>query len=290
MTLNEQDILRVIKGAALLASGGGGSVTDGLDLLANYKKRYPGKRIQVELIDTSDMADAACAVVIAGMGAPTKGAHKDFTLCAGASYDEIGRIAVREGKRIGYTMPIEMGGFNTIAPMLVSLARNYPVIDADGAGRAVPGLDTVLVHVNGYETSPLALADEHNNRVEIIMADPRDAAGAQKIAAPIANGYFDGNAGIAGWMLNRSQIEDALPLGTITLAGKIGLLIEKAKTGGAGLEDIFGMINGLDGIEACALTTATKIIGYTPNVNPDFDNGYYYIGSSPAAPQFKIAY
>lgn len=291
-TLNEQDIIRIINGASLMASGGGGSVTDGIGLLETYKKNHPGAVISVEMIEPSEMANDVYAVILAGMGAPTKGANKDFTVPAEGSYDEISKMAARDGKAIGYTMPIEMGGFNTFAPMLISLTQQFPVVDADGAGRAVPGLDTVLVHVNGYDTSPLAMAGENNDRVEIIMADPRNAVGAQKIAAPIANGYFEGNAGISGWMLNSEQIADALPQGTITLSRDIGIVIEKAieDSSGGYVDEIFGLINGMDGLEARALTLVTKISDYTPNENPEFDNGYYYVGDGVTSPKYKIAY
>ncbi|MED9781329.1 MAG: DUF917 family protein, partial [Peptococcaceae bacterium] len=57
-----------------------------------------------------------------------------------------------------YTMPVEMGAFNTFAPMLISLMTGLPTLDADAAGRAVPGLDTLLSHINGGATSPLAMA------------------------------------------------------------------------------------------------------------------------------------
>ena len=290
MVLQEKDIYNIIIGSALLAAGGGGSVTDGLDLLQNYKNRNPGKKIQVEMIDVTEMDDTACAVGIAGMGAPTKGANKDFTPCAASCYDEVSQMAVRMGKVIKYVMPIEMGGFNTFAPMLASLDTGFPTVDADGAGRAVPGLDTALMHVNGYDTSPIAMADEFNNRVEIIMNDPRNATGAQKIAAPIANGYFEGNACIAGWMMNKSQIQDALPTGTVTLAKRIGEIIEdaiKEKSNGY-VAEIFEMINKLLKVESRAITKIAKITDYSPNPNPSFDNGYYYIDDG--TDRFKVAY
>lgn len=42
--LNEQDIINVMNGAALLAAGGGGCFDDGMILLESFKKNHPEKR------------------------------------------------------------------------------------------------------------------------------------------------------------------------------------------------------------------------------------------------------
>ena len=41
--LNEQDIINVMNGAALLAAGGGGCFDDGMILLESFKKNHPDK-------------------------------------------------------------------------------------------------------------------------------------------------------------------------------------------------------------------------------------------------------
>lgn len=290
MLLNEQDIQHIIKGASLMAAGGGGSVTDGMQLLQSYKDKNPGKVIQVEMIDVQSMTDGMYAVVVAGIGAPTKGANKDFTPCAESSYDEISKMAAAMGRQIGYTMPGEMGGFNTFAPMLASLDKGFPVVDADCVGRAAPGLDTALIHVNGYDTAPLSMAGDQNDRIEIIMADPRNAMGAQKIAGSAANGYFEGNAAFAGMMMDKAGIQAALPVGTVTIAQNIGQIIDDAITNSAGgyVAEIFGMIHQQAVMEARAITGVAAISEYTPNANPNFDNGYYYVDDG--TNRFKIAY
>lgn len=96
--LNEQDIINVMNGAALLAAGGGGCFDDGMILLESFKKNHPDKPITVRLVDVSEMEDGACAAVVAGMGAPTEGAGKDFTPCAVDAFAEVQRMAAEMGK------------------------------------------------------------------------------------------------------------------------------------------------------------------------------------------------
>ena len=226
--LNEQDIINVMNGAALLAAGGGGCFDDGMILLESFKKNHPDKPITVRLVDVSEMEDGACAAVVAGMGAPTEGAGKDFTPCAVDAFAEVQRMAAEMGKGVHYTMPVEMGAFNTFVPMLISLMTGLPTLDADAAGRAVPGLDTLLSHINGGATSPLAMADDNGNITHIRCADPHDAVMAQNIASPIARA-FHSNAGIAGWIMGRDEIQARIPTGTISLAKAIGEVIQQAR-------------------------------------------------------------
>lgn len=236
--LNEQDIINVMNGAALLAAGGGGCFDDGMILLESFKKNHPDKPIVVRLVDSSEMEDDTYAAVVAGMGAPTEGAGKDFTPCAVDAFAEVQRMAAEMGKGVHYTMPVEMGAFNTFVPMLISLMTGLPTLDADAAGRAVPGLDTLLSHINGGATSPLAMADDNGNITHIRCADPHDAVMAQNIASPIARA-FHSNAGIAGWIMGRDEIQARIPTGTISLAKAIGEVIQQARAFATDFKDGF---------------------------------------------------
>lgn len=180
--LKEQDLVNVIYGATVLGAGGGGSATGGMDLLNKYKEMNPCKPIELTLLDPKEMDDDAYAAITAGMGSPKALLGKDFTPYAVNSFEALVDMAAKMGRKLKYCCAVEMGGFNTFVPMLISLLKGIPFIDADGAARAVPALDTLLLHVNGLDTSPLAMADHKNNRLEIVLADARDANKAQRKA------------------------------------------------------------------------------------------------------------
>ena len=93
----------------------------------------------------------------------------------------------------------------------------------------LPALDTLLLHVNGLDTSPLAMADHKNNRLTIELADPRDAHEAEVIGRNICVA-FDMMAGLSGWMVNQAQIEAAIGNGTITRAKTVGEVMATYKT------------------------------------------------------------
>lgn len=218
-TLYKQDLVNIIYGATVLGAGGGGSASGGLTLLENYIKAHGEPQLQ--MISTKEMNAGAYAAVTAGMGSPVALKDKDFTPYAVNSYNALVDMAANMGRTLSYTLPVEMGGFNTFVPMLIAMMNGIPVVDADGAARAVPALDTLLLHVNGLDTSPLAMADQNNNRLTIELANPKDATEAEVIGRNICVA-FDMMAGLSGWMVNQAQIEDAIGNGTITRAMSVG--------------------------------------------------------------------
>ena len=157
--INEDTIRNIMKGAALLASGGGGSLNDGFIMLDAFKQNHPDSKVEVSVIKPSEMQPGTNSIVVAVMGAPSGGTNLDITPCVLHAYDEAKVVAAGENVQIPYTMAIEMGGFNTFVPMLISLSNETPIIDADACGRAVPALDTILSHINGCKTSPVVLAN-----------------------------------------------------------------------------------------------------------------------------------
>lgn len=218
--LCEKDLVNIIYGATILGAGGGGSASLGMDLLKTYKDAHPGE-VEVELLDPQDMSKEGYAAITAGMGAPKKLLGKDFTPYAVNSYEALEEMAATMGKELKYTCAVEMGGFNTFVPILISLLKGFPLIDADGAARAVPALDTLLLHVNGLNTSPLAMADHKNNKLTIELADERDATEAENIGRHICMA-FDMIAGLSGWMVSKDDIINAIGNNTITYAMSIG--------------------------------------------------------------------
>lgn len=222
--LYENDLRNIIYGATILGAGGGGSASLGFDLLETYKKSHPGE-ITVKMVDPKEM-EGGYAAITAGMGAPKKLIGRDFTPYAVNSYKALAEVADKMGKTLQYTCAVEMGGFNTFVPILISMLEGFPLVDADGAARAVPALDTLLLHINGLDTSPLAMADNKNNKLEIVLADSKDATEAENIGRHICMA-FDMIAGLSGWMVSKEDIMSAIGNNTITYAKSIGECLEK---------------------------------------------------------------
>lgn len=95
---------------------------------------------------------------------------------------------------------MELGGFNTFTPILSSMIEGIPMVDADGAGKAVPGLETVISHVNGLPTGPYVMGSIQGDAYVVAPKAPYAAAGCQEMAlfgkqqkedgGPIRRRYF----------------------------------------------------------------------------------------------------
>lgn len=229
VVLKKQDMLDVIWGATLMGGGGGGSSHDGLALVKNLEENNKDIPLELTMISADEMEDGAYAAVTAGMGAPTVIKTVNFGPYAANSFEVLRDMVAKmdNPKNVKYCMPVESGGFNTFVPMFISILKGYPFVDVDGCGRAVPALNTLLMHINGCDTSPLAMANGDNDKVTIEMADPRNAELAEEVGRHICMA-FGMLSGLSGWILSKQQIKENLPTGVVSLQLKIGRIMREA--------------------------------------------------------------
>ena len=225
--LNEENMRDIIWGGTLMGGGGGGSISSGTLLLESYKARHPGEVLDVEMIDAEDMPENTYGAATAGMGAPAAIAGVDFSEWAANAFSVLQEQAARDGKKLAYNYPVELGGFSSFFPLLLSLNTGLPTIDCDGAGRAVPALETLLLNVNDCPTSPLGLADGKNNKIIIQLDDPLDAPTGENIGRSIS-AAFGNMVGISGWLVNKDDIQKRICLGTLTQTQKIGEILRSS--------------------------------------------------------------
>ena len=271
--LKEEQLIDVIWGATLMGGGGGGAMVGGTDLLDTYKKLHPEKPVELTLLETCDMDPEAYGAVTAGMGAPTVLKNVDFSQYAVNAFNALKEMGTKMDppRKLEYSVPLELGGFNTFCPMLISLLNDIPFIDCDGAGRAVPALDTLLLHINGLDTSPLAMADGKNNKVTIELNDAKDAPMGEEIGRWICTA-FGQIAGLSGWMVRKSDIEESLPCGTVTLCEKIGHELRRCAKDGSNAFEALAQA----GIE-CRFLTRGKVVKQENLQAKGFDYGKVYV-------------
>ncbi|MDR0636820.1 MAG: DUF917 domain-containing protein, partial [Treponema sp.] len=136
-TFNYEQILDCIWGAALMAGGGGGSLQGGLNLLDTYIKshRLDPKDVSITVLDPQEMDTQDYAGVTAGIGAPTAilGDFSPYAYNAFTLLQTLGKQAAQP-QDVKYSLAVELGGFNTFVPMLIAMAKQIPLVDADGSG------------------------------------------------------------------------------------------------------------------------------------------------------------
>ena len=147
-------------GAGILGTGGGGNPYIG-QLRARQAIRQWGP---VTVLAPEELPDDARVVCVGGIGAPTVGIEKVRDL---QSYHALRAIEDFTGEKATALISNEIGGSNSVEPLIPAAMAGLPVVDADGMGRAFPEFQMKTFFVYGVPCCPMAIADEKGNSVVI---------------------------------------------------------------------------------------------------------------------------
>lgn len=221
MTLNHEDIRNILIGATFMASGGGGPLNLALEMLNECKEQT------VTLYDSSILKEGEQVVVIAAMGSPEAVKDQNFASILNNTYDYIKEQAAKNNKNIVGCVPVEYGGFNTFAPIFLALKHpEIKLIDTDGSGRAVPGLDTTFLSLKNCSITPMVLCDGINDNIFLDTTGNIDTVFMENICRSICEQpAFGSIAGLGGWVMDRESLNRCTLTGNLTRALYIGRYI-----------------------------------------------------------------
>ena len=156
MTLCEitlEDIESLAVGAWILGTGGGGSPYLGL---LNMRRLY-AEGHRVWLMPAAELADDDWVAAVSNMGAPLVGQERltDSRTIARA----VALMEEHTGYRFRGIMALEIGGGNSIQPLMAAAHLERPVIVADMMGRAYPEAQMTSVAVGDLRPCPLTTVD-----------------------------------------------------------------------------------------------------------------------------------
>lgn len=213
-TLNKQQLLDICYGAGFLGSGGGGPLKTALRLLENLPDD-----VTVNVNTVEEVGNDKRTAVVAFMGAPEKMLKIQNSQSAIAAFDGLNK---EYSGQIGYVMPIEIGALNTIAPILVAIEKGIPVIDGDGAGRAIPAITMTTFAALKLSANPTVLANSQGQAVSVFVGD---ASQAESCCRPILE-VFDQEAGLAMWAMDKLNLQQAITIrGTLQLSEDVGHIL-----------------------------------------------------------------
>ncbi len=205
-TVDNDALESIAIGAGILGTGGGGNPY--LGKLAARRLLRLGKRIEV--ISLEELPDDWRLVTVGGMGAPTITIEK---ISRGTeTLDAMRALESYVGRRIDAVIPAEIGGGNSIEPMVVAAHAGIPVVDADGMGRAFPTMPMITYFIYGLSCYPCAVCDEKGNK--IVYTEGVDAYWLERLSRSAAV-QMGGHAGAAvaymtGADAKRTAIRDTL--------------------------------------------------------------------------------
>lgn len=218
--LGVQAVEDIARGAAVLASGGGGDPYLGMVVARQTVEEFGA----IELLELDEVPDDARIAVSMGLGAPTvlvekvpRGTEPEFALEA---------LEDACGYRFDMLLPSEAGGWNSLHPMLPAARRGLPLLDGDGMGRAFPELQMVTWSVFGQSASPIGVADERGNKMLIETDDNKRAEDLCRGATVM----MGGNISLTCYGMTGAQAKANSVAGTYTLCEEVGALLRYART------------------------------------------------------------
>lgn len=146
-------------GAVFLATGGGGDPY--VSYLATCKVLE--EKGPVELISVSDLDDDAYVVAIGAVGAPSVSLEllpsiDDAAIALRAFEKHVGRV-------VDAVVSFEVGGGNSLIPIMAAAALDIPVVNGDGMGRALPEAQMMTYPIAGIAPTPALGLDYAGNIV-----------------------------------------------------------------------------------------------------------------------------
>lgn len=219
MRVTLDDVDDLARGAAVLGAGGGGDPYIGALMLRQALARCG----EIELVDVDEVPDAALAIPVAMMGAPSVMVEK---FPNGKEFEAgLRALERRLGRRAEVLLCAEIGGVNALLPLILAARLGLPVVDGDGMGRAFPALQMVTYHVFGLRAAPMTLADEFSNIVTVEAADDREV---ERLARHVTVA-MGGTALICLYPMSGTDAKRSMVRGTISLALGLGRAIRKAR-------------------------------------------------------------
>ncbi len=236
----QKDLQDILKGACLLASGGGGTYSSAKNLVDHFVKSdyySHSDTPSFSMVSKDEITENSYGVVVAYMGAPEALQNAKYPRAAVHAVENIQRSLKQEGKTLKYLVPVETGALSLSVPCLVAGKLNLTVVDGDGAGRAVPELTMLTFAAAGISVNPTVLANSSGYYIDLNIggfdshgseAQESAAEAIENLARPIIGlNEFNQIAGLAIWVMNTEEIRKAVQIGgTVTRALETGKMID----------------------------------------------------------------
>lgn len=214
--LSRQDLIDLVYGAAIFSAGGGGDPEVGYEIVDELLE----EGYDVRLVDPFEVPDETIVVNFACVGATTEVAYDSEA--AVRTFQALQEYIGREAYAV---VPIELGGFNTLVAVDVAARCGIPVVDADGAGRAVPEVHLKVYTIDNISLAPMAVADIYCKNL-VIVKQTEDSRSAERIARALA-AEWGHSAYTARRILTGKQVRSSPILHTLSKSIRIGMLLRK---------------------------------------------------------------
>lgn len=226
--LNKQDIIDLLYGCAVLGTGGGGSLQEGLAMMEEDFKA--GRKLK--LVPLSELPEEGCIASPYGCGAPSASSAEAAAFADIPKYPGSPAILAFRGledflrQKICAVSSTELGGLNTAEALHIACMLDLPLADGDPAGRSVPELIHSTFYLKGKSIAPMAVATQFAD--VIILKDVVDDFRAEALVRSMA--CVSGNeVSVCDHPMTGKEYRDTVIPGAISYALEIGRLLRTSK-------------------------------------------------------------
>ncbi|MCH8550513.1 MAG: DUF917 domain-containing protein [Natronospirillum sp.] len=226
--LNREQLECIIEGAAFLGSGGGGPLS-----LARPLIDYMANQSLWPTVASFDQIKTGPVGTVAGIGSPAAASGGDM----GFTRAPVRMVRLMEqltGSSFRCLIPGETGPMNSLIPLLAGAQRGIPILDADGAGRAMSTLgmstfnETAPVHpfVIGNEASE----GETPITAQLTLNDPSQADAMSR--SIVSSPAFDSAGAFSTWPSTVEALNKVVVHGSLSLCFSIGTILRQSQAAG----------------------------------------------------------
>ena len=202
-----------------MGTGGGGNPYIG-KLRAQEVVNQHGN---IKVIQAHELNKDDLVICLGGIGAPTVGVEKVRGAESARALTELENYL---GKKATAVISGEIGGSNSLEPIIAAGENNIPVIDGDGMGRAFPEIHMKTFFIYGVSWTPAVVCDEKGNSA--LFPNAISAHWLEKMARAVTI-QMGCAAVFATAPMNGLEVQNTAIHGTLTLAKNVGKAVQDSQ-------------------------------------------------------------
>jgi DUF917 family protein len=204
-------------GAVFLATGGGGDPYVAQLIAEQALEKYG----PVELMPPDAVADDDYVVAIGAVGAPT--VSLELLPSINEARDTLAAFEERTGRKVDAVVSFEIGGGNSLIPIVAAAAAGVPVIDGDGMGRALPEAQMMTYPITGVRPTPAVVTDYKGDITEFDTPDIMAFERAIRHCAMVSGGMITS----AEHPMTGRELKSSVIPGTVSFSIRLGRLLRQ---------------------------------------------------------------
>jgi uncharacterized protein len=208
-------------GSVFLGTGGGGDPY----LNTLIAKRIIAERQPVQLVSPADLDNEAFVVCIGGIGAPSAGL--ELLPAAQQCATALAVFQTHVQRKLDALVAVEVGGANSLIPIVAAAIGGLPVVDGDGMGRAFPEAQMTTFSIAGIASTPSIAIDYAGNVATFLQPAARDFERAVRQFAMDHGGVVIATE----HPMSGRELKRAIVPGTLTFAIALGRTLRHGRGG-----------------------------------------------------------